>query len=130
MRRRPELPATVWSSRTSSPLRPGRGGDEVVAEADQAGLGLDRAGGEKDLLAPLRVGPLLAQRPARALDPIAGDAGEPGAFDLAGEPAGRVEVRRGEELRPAHRIGIAVLPVRQVTVHDRPEQRIIQPALI
>src|SRR5215469_1845210 len=57
-------------------LWPGRGGDEVIAEADQRGLGFDRARSEQDLLAPLRVGPLLAQRPARALDAVDGGAGE------------------------------------------------------
>ena len=35
-----------------------------------------------------------------------------------------------KELRPADRIGVAVLPVHQVLAHDRPELRIIQPALI
>jgi hypothetical protein len=48
-------------------LWPGRGGDEVIAEADQRGLRLDRAGSEQNLLATVRVGPLPAQRPARAL---------------------------------------------------------------
>src|SRR5262252_7256509 len=64
------------------PLRSGPGGDEVVAEADQARLGLDRAGGEQDLLAPLRVGPLLAERPARALDPVDRCAGQTSLLDL------------------------------------------------
>ena len=45
-------------------LWPGGGGDGVVAEADQRGLGLDRASSEQDLLTPVRVGPLLAQRPS------------------------------------------------------------------
>src|SRR5262249_11128261 len=85
-------------------LRSGRGGDEVVAETGQRGFGLGRPGGEQDLLAALRVGPPLAQWPAGALDPVAGDGGEPGTFDLTGQPAGRVEVGGGEELRAAHRI--------------------------
>src|SRR5215470_11958726 len=48
-------------------LRLGCGGDEVMAEANERGLCLDRAGCEQDVLALPRVGPLLAQRPARAL---------------------------------------------------------------
>ncbi len=44
-------------------LWPGRGGNELMAEADQRGLGLDRPGSEQNLLAPLRIGPLLAQLP-------------------------------------------------------------------
>src|SRR5215472_9614394 len=92
-------PRQVHDREPSPVLWPGRGGDEVVAETDQARLGLGHPGGEQDLLAALRVGPLLPQRPARALDPVAGHAGEPGAFDLAGQPVRGVEVSGGEELR-------------------------------
>jgi hypothetical protein len=77
-----------------------------------------------------RVPPLLVQRPARALDSVDGGAGEISPLDLLHEAVWGVEVGGGEELRPAGRVGVAVLPVRQVLVHDRPEDRIIQPALI
>jgi len=77
------------------------GGDEVIAEADERGLCLDRPCSEQDLLAPLRVSPLPAQRPARALDPVDGRTGEAGLLDLIGQAAGGVEVSGGEELRPA-----------------------------
>ena len=85
-------------------LWPGRGSDEVSAEADQGGLGLGRTGGEQDLLAPLWVGPLLAQRPARTLDPVDGGAGETSPLDLLLQVVRRMEVRGGEELRPANRM--------------------------
>jgi hypothetical protein len=41
-------------------------------EANQRRLSLNCPGGEQNLLTPLRVGPLLAQRPARAFDPVDG----------------------------------------------------------
>src|SRR5260370_35215895 len=59
-------------------LRFGRGGDEVIAEPDERGLGFDCPRGEQDLLAALRVSPFLAQRPAGAVPPVDGDATEPG----------------------------------------------------
>ena len=85
---------------------------------------------EQDVLAALRVGPVLAQRPAWALDPVDGGCGETSPFDLGHQAVWGVEVGGSEELRPADRIGVAVLPVYQVLVHDRPELRIVEPALI
>jgi hypothetical protein len=102
----------------------------VGAEADDRGLGLNRTGGEEDLLATPWVCPFPAQWPARALDPVDGRAGEISSFDLAGQAIGGMEIGRGEELRPADRVGVTVLAVRQVLVDDRPEVRIVQPALV
>jgi len=93
-------------------------------------LRLDGARSEQDLLTPSRICPLLAQRPARALNPVQSQAGEASLLDLSGQAAGGVEVGGGEELRPADRVGVAVLPVGQVALHDRPEVRVVQPALI
>src|SRR6202034_2943385 len=87
-------------------------------------------GCQQDLLAPPRICPLPAQRPARGLDPVNSDASETGLSDLAGKAVRSMEIRSGEELRPANRIRVAVLPVHQVLVYDRPEARIIQPALV
>ena len=78
----------------------------------------------------MRIDPLLAQRPARALYPVAGHVSETSPFDLARQAVGGMEIGGSEELRSADRIGIAVLTVRQVLDHDQPELRIIQPALI
>ena len=82
--------------------------------------------GEQDVLAPSRVCPLLAQLPAGALDSVDGHAGEASLLDLAGQAVGSMEVGGSEELRPADRIGVAVLAIGQVLVHDRPEDRVIQ----
>ena len=59
-----------------------------------------------------------------------GHAGDTSPADLAGQAVGSVEVVGGEELRPADGIGVAVLPVHQVLLHDRPEVRIVQPPLV
>jgi hypothetical protein len=69
-------------------LRLGGSGDQMIAEADERGLCFDGAGSEQNVLAPPRVCPLLAQRPAWALDPVNGHAGEAGLTDLAGQAAG------------------------------------------
>src|SRR5215469_11546598 len=74
-------------------------------------LCLNAARCEQDLLTPPRVGPFLAQRPARALDPVDGHPGEAGLLDLLGQAIGGVQVGGGEELRSADRIGVAMLPV-------------------
>jgi hypothetical protein len=55
-----------------------------MAEADEGRLCLGRPRGEQDVLAPSRVCPLLAQRPAGALDSVDCHAGEAGLLDLAG----------------------------------------------
>src|SRR5215472_13666416 len=47
-------------------LRLGCGSDQVIAETDERGLRLNRARCEQDLITPPRIGPFLAQRPARA----------------------------------------------------------------
>src|SRR5215469_8057587 len=93
-----------------APLWLGCGSDQMIAEADERGLCLNRARGGQDLVTPPRVGPFLAQRPARALDPVDGHTGEAGLLDLLGQAIGSVEVGGGEELRPADRIGVAMLP--------------------
>ena len=76
-----------------------------MAEAEEGGLCLGRAGCEQDLLAPVRICPFLAQRPARALDPVDGYTGETSLFDLAGQAVWSMEVGGGEELWPADGIG-------------------------
>jgi len=63
-----------------------------MAEADEGGLYLGRTCGEQDVLAPSRVCPLLAQRPAGALDAVDGHAGEASLFDLACQAVGGTEV--------------------------------------
>jgi hypothetical protein len=92
-------------------LWPGRGGDEVIVEANLRGFRLDRAGSEQNLLAPLRVGQLLAQRRARARHPVDGRTGETSLPDLLLPAIRRMDIRVGEEPQPADRIQIEVLPV-------------------
>ena len=75
----------------------------MIAEAGERGLRLDGARSEQDLLTPPRICPLVAQRPARALDPVQGQSGEAGLLDLRGQAGGGVEVGGGEELRPVRR---------------------------
>src|SRR6516162_1884157 len=95
-------------------LDPGR--DEVMAEADERGLGFGGPGGEQDLLAPVRVGPFPAQRPARALHPVDAYAAEASLLGLGQQAVRGVKVGRGEELRPDYGVGVAVLSVDEVLV--------------
>ena len=71
----------------------------------------------QDLLAASSVSPFLAQRPAGPFDPVDGEAG---SVHLGGQG---VKAGSGEESRPVHRVGVAVLAVGQVPVHDRPGNR-------
>src|ERR1039457_4373885 len=126
--RSPHMPPGGWCC--GPLLRLGRSGNEMVAEAGPWGLWFGLACREQDVLAALRVGPFLAQWPARALDAIDGQASEASLGDLAGQAVRGMEVGGGEELGLAGRVGVAVLAVGQVLLHDRPEDRVIEPARI
>ena len=74
--------------------------------------------------------PVLRQSSSSAADPPRADASTSRSV-LVPMTATACKASRtlggGKELRPADWIGVAVLPVQQVLVHDRPEVRIIQP---
>ena len=70
-------------------------------------LGLGRARRGQDLLPASPVGRFLAQRPAGPFDPVDGEAG---SVHLGGQVGRGVKAGSGEESRPVHRVGVAVLP--------------------